>query len=166
MVRPATEKDAPGICDIYNYYIEKTIITFENTPLSVGQMADRIKETMTKYPFLVYESDGKVDGFAYASRWKGRCAYEYSVESTVYVDNKALGKGAGRKLYGALLQKLREQGSHSVIGGISLPNGPSIGLHESFGFEKVAHFKEVGYKFNKWIDVGYWELLLDGGPAT
>jgi len=97
----------------------------------------------------------------HASKWKGRCAYRFSVEATVYLKTGKLGKGIGTKLYTALLNDLRKRNIHAVIGGIALPNKESQYLHEKFGFKKVAHFTEVGYKFNKWIDVGYWELLLE-----
>jgi len=92
--------------------------------------------------------------------WKDRSAYRYSVESTVYVDPAALGVGYGSQLYESLLANLRQQKFHVVMGGIALPNQASIRFHEKFGFQKIAHFKEVGYKFGQWIDVGYWQLIL------
>jgi len=99
-------------------------------------------------------------GYCYASKWKGRCAYRYSVESTVYLSPDATGKGIGSKLYGTLLAELRQRQFHTVIGGIALPNPASVALHEKLGFEKVAQFRQVGNKFGRWIDVGYWQLLL------
>jgi len=110
---------------------------------------------------LVAEKEGQILGYAYASKWKGRCAYKSSVESTVYLDNALLSKGLGTVLYDALLKILREKQYHIVIGGIALPNDKSIALHEKFGFQKVGHFKEVGYKFDRWVDVGYWQVNLD-----
>jgi L-amino acid N-acyltransferase YncA len=103
---------------------------------------------------------GKVVGYAYASKWKSRSAYRYAVESTVYLDPRFTGQGIGRHLYGSLIAELRQRSLHAVIGGIALPNPASIALHERMGFVKVAHFKEIGWKFNQWIDVGYWELIL------
>jgi L-amino acid N-acyltransferase YncA len=100
-------------------------------------------------------------GYAYAQPWKGRSAYRYSVEVSVYLDHQITQQGIGSRLYGELFQILAERGFHAVIGGVTLPNPVSVRLHEKFGFEKVAHFKEVGYKFGKWIDVGYWEKIVN-----
>ena len=160
MIREVTAKDIPYIREIYNFYVTNTIITFEYEPVSIEEMAQRIEEINTSLPFLVYEGEEGVKGFAYASKWKGRCAYQFSVEATVYIDKDTRGQGIGAALYTALLDDLRRRDFHAVIAGISLPNEPSRKLHEKFGFEKVAQFKEVGHKFDKWIDVGYWELIL------
>jgi L-amino acid N-acyltransferase YncA len=160
LIRTATEADAEAICDIYNYYVTNTIITFEEEAVSIEEMNQRICETLEILPWIVLEEDGEVAGYAYASRWKSRCAYRYSVETTVYLSNKLTGKGFGSMLYENLIAELRKSSIHSLIGGIALPNGASVALHEKFGFEKVAQFKEVGWKFNQWIDVGYWELVL------
>ena len=160
MIRKAVAGDAEAICSIYNYYIENTIITFEETPVSSDEMINRINEVTGVYPWLVCEENGTVPGYAYAGRWKSRCAYRYSVESTVYVSNDNTGKGIGSSLYTQLIDEIRKLKLHSVLAGIALPNPASIALHEKFGFKKAAHFKETGYKFNKWIDVGYWELLI------
>lgn len=104
--------------------------------------------------------DGDVIGYAYASKWKGRCAYRFAVETSVYVDSSARGAGVGTVLYEALFAALRGRGIHAAIGGIALPNEASIALHERFGMKKVAHFEQVGFKFGRWIDVGYWQRLL------
>ena len=161
MIRLATKLDSARIVEIYNYYIANSIVTFEEDPITSDEMSDRITSTLDdRLPWLVAEHDGQILGYAYASKWKGRCAYKYSVESTVYLNHHNQSKGLGSQLYEELLIELRIVNVHVVIGGISLPNKPSIGLHEKYGFEKVAHFKEVGYKFNKWVDVGYWQLTL------
>lgn len=160
MIRDVKITDARSIAAIYNYYVENTVITFEEDVVSEEEMIDRIKNTTLKLPWIVYEEKGEVLGYAYASEWKSRCAYKHSVESTVYLNNKVKGKGIGTKLYQELLTRIGKGDVHAVIGGIALPNDASIALHEKLGFEKVAQFKEVGYKFNKWIDVGYWELIL------
>jgi L-amino acid N-acyltransferase YncA len=123
-------------------------------------MLQRIRETTQSLPWLVWEEDGRLLGFCYASKWKGRCAYRYSAGSTVYLHPASVGKGIGSQLYEALLTELRGRQIHTVIGGIALPNEASVALHERFGFEKVAHFKEVGRKFDEWIDIGYWQLIL------
>jgi phosphinothricin acetyltransferase len=160
MIRDITVNDAAQICEIYNYYILNTIITFEESIVSEQEMMLRIEETIKKLPWIVFEKKGEIHGYAYASEWKSRCAYKYSLESTVYLKNGLEGNGIGSQLYDELIKKIRDKKYHAVIGGISLPNEASIALHEKFGFEKIAHFKEVGYKFNSWIDVGYWELIL------
>jgi phosphinothricin acetyltransferase len=161
MLRECTEHDARRIADIYNYYVKNTIITFEEEPVMPATMLQRILDIMAVYPWLVYEEDGDIVGYAYADRWKSRCAYRHAVETSIYLDMTNRGQGIGTCLYSALLDSLKALSVHSIIGGIALPNTASVALHEKFGFEKVAHFKEVGWKFNAWVDVGYWELLLD-----
>lgn len=160
MIRAATIQDATQISDIYNHYIKQTTITFEEQPVASEEMEQRITDVLQDLPWLVWEECGNIRAFAYASKWKGRCAYRYSVESTVYVHPDDHGKGIGSKLCQELLQQLRNRGMHTVMAGIALPNVISVALHERLGFEKIAHFREVGRKFEKWIDVGYWQLLL------
>jgi len=160
MIRTVKTKDIRGICTIYNYYIENTVITFEEDPISVDEMGKRIIEVVHSYPWLVYEDHGMVIGYAYANKWKARAAYRHSVELSIYISKDNLGKGIGKKLYETLLAELRKIDVHAVIGGMSLPNEQCEKLHESLGFKKIAEFKEVGYKFQKWIDVGYWELIM------
>ena len=160
MIRDATLEDADAIARIYNHYVENTIVTFEETPISLHQMWSRMEDTIRSLPWLVKDIDGKIVGYAYASKWKGRCAYRYSVESTVYLDPAEVGKGTGSELYSHFLTDLRRRSFHTVMGGIALPNAASVALHEKWGFKKVAHFQEVGWKFGQWIDVGYWQLRL------
>lgn len=161
MIRPARKADAEAIARIYNYYILNTVITFEEQAVTPQTIAERMHEISSdSLPRLVAEDSGRIFGYAYASMWKDRSAYRYSVESTVYVEPAALGVGYGSQLYESLLANLRQQEFHVVMGGIALPNHASIRLHEKFGFRKIAHFKEVGYKFGRWIDVGYWQLIL------
>ena len=161
MIRPARVEDASDIAKIYNYYVENTVITFETDVVSQDGMALRIEECRRdNLPWLVAEEDGKLIGYCYASKWKGRCAYRHSVEITVYLDSSTQSKGWGSRLYVKLLAELRRLEMHAVIGGIALPNEASIALHEKFGMEKAAHYREVGYKFGKWIDVGYWQKVI------
>ena len=134
-IRPCIASDAARVCDIYNHYVRETVITFE-------------------------EENGLVTGYAYASAWKTRSAYRFAVESTVYVAADHCGRGIGTRLYRALIAALREQNVHYVTGGIALPNPASVALHERLGFRKNGHFSEVGFKFGRWVDVGYWELIL------
>jgi phosphinothricin acetyltransferase len=123
-------------------------------------MAGRIRDVTAALPWLVYESEGGVLGYAYATKWRVRSAYRYSAETSVYVAPGQGGKGIGSALYKTLLEELRAREIHMVIGGIAQPNPASVALHERLGFEKVAHFKQVGRKFDRWIDMGYWELQL------
>ena len=161
MVRLARLEDANQIADIYNYYILNTTVTFEKTPVSAVEMRDRIEKILVKYPWLVVDVDNMIHGYAYATDWKPRWAYRHSVESTVYLRNGQSGNGYGSLLYRQLIDDLQKQNVHTMIGGIAQPNEGSIALHEKLGFVKVAHFKEVGYKFEKWVDVAYWQLILD-----
>jgi L-amino acid N-acyltransferase YncA len=160
MIRPATAADAAAIAVIYNHYVLHTPVTFEEEAVSVEEMAGRIAEVLQSSGWFVDAEDGKILGYAYAGKWKSRCAYRYAVESTVYLDKHATGRGLGTKLYRVLLDDLRSRGLHCVIGGIALPNAASVALHEKLGFQKIGQFKEVGWKLGQWIDVGYWELIL------
>jgi len=160
MIRLAHPSDAAAICEIYNHYVLHTPITFEEEAVSESEMASRISEITAVFPWLIWEGDEGVVGYAYASKWKVRGAYRYSAESTVYLRQDQVGRGIGRKLYEELIGRLGKAGIHCVIGGVALPNVASQRLHETLGFKKVAHFEQVGRKFGKWIDVGYWELIL------
>ena len=159
MIRNITLNDARAIAIIYNHYIANTIITFEEQQLSEDEMKDRIKTHDTNLPWIIYEENAELLGYAYATPWKSRCAYRNSVESTVYLRKDKYRKGIGKKLYVELLKQLSKKGVHTVIAGIALPNQPSVVLHESLGFKKVAHFKEVGFKFGTCIDVAYWQYF-------
>jgi L-amino acid N-acyltransferase YncA len=161
MLRAATPADAAAIAAIYNHYVLHTIVTFEEEAVTANEIAARIREVQgADIPWFVWEENGRVLGYTYASKWKSRCSFRYSLETTVYLDKDATGRGLGHQLYTALIDALRGQKYHALIGGISIPNPASIALHEKLGFQKIGHFKEVGWKFNQWIDVGYWELVL------
>lgn len=161
MIRNAQPNDAAAIVEIYNHYVLTTTITFEEQPVAAAQMAERIAEVQAAaLPWLVAERDGQVAGYAYASKWKPRSAYRHSVECSVYLDRQAVGGGVGSRLYEALFADLKSRGLHVVIGGIALPNESSIALHEKFGLKKVAQFEQVGFKFGRWVDVGYWQKTL------
>lgn len=160
-LRQARDADADAISRIYNHYVRDTIVTFETEEVSADAIAQRMADTAKLgLPWLAADQDGRLAGYAYASRWKGRCAYRYSVESTIYLDPACTGRGLGRPLYAALLDAIRDTGMHAVIGGISLPNAASVALHEALGFRAVGRFDEVGYKFGRWIDVGYWQKVF------
>ncbi len=160
MLRNISPDDAPSICEIYKHYVLETPITFEVDSVAPQEMRQRILDVTVTFPWLVWEEDGKLLGYAYAARWKERAAYRHSVEATVYLQSSSVGKGGGSALLDALLAELRSRQIHCVIGGIALPNEASVALLQKFGFRKVAHFNEVGFKFNRWIDVGYWQRQL------
>ena len=160
VIRPATSADASTLAAIYNHYVANTTITFEEVAVDLHEMEARIESVSAKLPWLVFERDGQVIGYAYATPWRARSAYRFSVESTVYVAPGYARQGIGSQLYTALIYALRGKEIEVVLGGISQPNPASVALHENLGFEKVAHFKRVGRKFDQWIDVGYWELQL------
>ena len=160
MIRNVHPDDAEAICGIYNHYVLNTTITFEEEPVSVETMRQRVRDVTHSFPWILADENGIVAGYAYACPWKTRSAYRHTVESGIYLHKDSMGKGVGTLLYGELLRLLREGGFHAVIGGIALPNPASIALHEKLGFVNIGRFKEVGFKFGKWIDVGYWELML------
>jgi phosphinothricin acetyltransferase len=159
-IRPATPADAPAIAAIYNPYVTETVITFEEEPVSAADMAERIRKVTGTHPWLVLEEDGQVLGYAYASTWRARDAYRFSAETSVYVASEQHHRGLGERLYRALLDAMRERGFHSALGCLALPNVPSVALHEKLGFNKAGHMREAGRKFDRWVDVGFWELLL------
>ncbi len=162
MIREAIESDAKAIAEIYNYYIRNTVITFEEEEVSTSHFAERINNIQKSgYSWLVVIENDDIIGYAYASKWNERAAYRNTVEISIYLSHSTTSKGWGTKLYQALFSHLHHKSIHTAIGTITLPNTASIALHEKFGMEKVAHFKEVGYKFGKWLDVGYWQVRLD-----
>jgi phosphinothricin acetyltransferase len=160
-IRSATSADAAVIAGIYNHYVLNTSVTFEEEAITAAEMAKRIGEALgSSLPWLVAVENGTILGYAYASKWKARSAYRHSAEATVYLAKEATGRGFGTQLYTQLIDELRLRRLHVVIGGVALPNEASVALHAKLGFQKVAHFKEVGRKFGHWIDVGYWQLFL------
>ena len=159
MIRPATSADAQAIATIYNHYIDNSDVTFETEAVTASEMGRRVGE-IAPLPWLVAEGSSGIIGYADASKWRARHAYRFSVETTVYLHHDASGQGIGSQLYRVLIDDLRARGVHIAIGGIALPNQASVALHEKLGFIECARFNEVGFKFNKWVDVGYWQLLL------
>ena len=162
MIRNITLDDAAKICDIYNYYIEHTIVTFEEDLVDAENIKERINEvSRNNLPWLVFEENNTILGYAYAAKWRQRHSYRYSVEVTVYLAEIAQNKGIGTQLYQALFEQLRKLNIHIAIGGVTLPNPASVALHEKLGMKKVAHFEQVGYKFDQWLDVGYWQICFN-----
>ncbi len=167
-IRNAIPADADAIAAIYNHYILNTTISFEEEVVNGADMAARIADIQQAgLPWIVLEIGDAIVGYAYATKWRTRRAYRYAVESSVYLDKDRGGKRYGTALYAYLLEQLRQRGCHMVIGGVAQPNPASVALHEKFNFRKVALFSEVGFKFERWIDVAYWELRLqDADRAT
>ncbi len=159
-IRAAISSDAPAIAAIYNWYITQSVCTFEEARLSDEQMRQRIASADANKPWVVLEEDGVLLGYAYATIWKARTAYNQTREVTVYLHRDASGNGRGRQLYQHLIDELRNEPIHSLIASIALPNASSVALHESLGFAKTGQFSEVGYKFGKFVDVGCWQLIL------
>lgn len=160
-IRPADNADAPAIAAIYNPYITDSCITFEEVPVTPADITERMQQVQQQgLPYLVACRDGQVMGYCYATPWRVRSAYRFSVEVTVYLPSDAHGQGIGTALYQALLSQLTAAGYHLAIGGITLPNDKSVALHEKLGFSQVAHFSEVGFKQGAWRDVGYWQRKL------
>jgi len=160
-IRKVRLDDACAICNIYNYYIENTAISFETIPVSETEMKQRINEIInTGYLFYIGEIDGKIIGYYYTHRWNNRCAYKSTVEESIYIDKDEIGKGYGTKLFEHLLKHIDKRTTHVLIAGICIPNENSVRLHEKFGFKQISHMKEIGRKFDQWQDVGHWQLIF------
>ena len=163
-IRVATAADGAAVRDIYGPVIETTAISFELVVPSEDEMASRIGERQPEHPWLVAEGeDGQgVVGYAYAGRFSGRAAYDWSVETSAYIAEAARGRGVGRALYAALLALLTAQGYRQAMAGIALPNEASVRLHEGAGFTLVGVYRAVGWKLGAWHDVGWWQRPLVG----
>ncbi len=161
MIRDVVIHDAPRIAEIYNYYINKTIVTFEDQPVSVNDILERIINITQKgFPYIIYKENDLLIGYAYLNTWRTRPAYNITLETSIYLDHAYTGHGVGKELYKALIDRAKTMDLHSLIGSISLPNDPSRKLHAELGFELVGNFRDVGRKFNKLIDVEFWQLFL------
>jgi phosphinothricin acetyltransferase len=158
-------RDGAACASIYAPYVEGSPASFEVDPPSAAEMAKRIEVTSARHPWLVVERAGVVVGFAYGSQHRSRAAYRWTADVTVYVDRAQRRTGAGRELYGALLELLRRQHIRVVCAGITLPNDASVGLHEALGFEPVGVYRNVGWKAGVWHDVGWWQLDLGAPPG-
>jgi phosphinothricin acetyltransferase len=161
MIRPVVPEDAAAVCGIYNYYIENTAATFEEDPVPVSVMESRIKAVTAKHPWIIYEEAGETLGYAYIHSWHERSAYRFTVEDSIYLKRGKTGRGIGKALLARLLEEARKPDVHALMSVITVPNEASTGLHEKFGFRQVGCFTEVGYKFGRRLDVGYWELIWE-----
>lgn len=160
-IRLATPSDAAALLAIYAPYVENTAITFEYEVPTIEDFTNRIAKTLEKYPYLVAEEDGVVVGYAYASTYYARTAYDWAVELSVYVSLDSRGQGVGTKLYDALEYLLDQMGYIHFLVCISLPNEASLALHRKRGYQQVAHFPKIGYKFNRWHDIVWLQKSLE-----
>ncbi len=161
-IRTATPADAAAVAAIYNWYVEHTVITFEVEPVPADEMRQRIEAVLAAHEWLVLARGGELLGYAYAGRFHARAGYRYTAESTIYLRHGLEGQGFGTPLYSELLRLTFARGYQQLIAGIALPNEPSVRLHEKLGFVKVGHLARVGRKFERWIDVGHWQLENPG----
>ena len=161
LIRLATSNDAAGILEIYAPYIANTSFTFETEVPSVEEFAERINTYLITWPWLVCEVEGKIAGYAYATKHRERVAYQWSIESSIYIHDDFQKAGIGRALYTAMFGILRKQGFRNVYAVINLPNEKSVAFHESLGFTYFATYEQVGYKLGKWKNVGWWRLILN-----
>lgn len=159
-IRPARAGDEAAIAEIYRPFCESATVSFENEAPSAAEMAERIRTTSERFPWLVLDDGGTLAGYAYASRHRERAAYAWSVDVTVYVAATHRRKGVGRALYTSLLELLRLLGYFKVYAGVTLPNPSSVGLHEAMGFAPVGVYEGVGYKLGAWRDVAHYQRPL------
>jgi L-amino acid N-acyltransferase YncA len=164
-LRPAENRgDAAACAAIYAPYVTDTVISLEERAPAETEMAARIAKNSKHHAWLIAELDGEPVGFAYGSQHRERAAYRWAADVSVYINRRAHRRGIGRQLYSELLQTLTGLGYYVACAGITLPNEPSVALHESFGFVQVGVYRNIGFKFGAWHDVGWWQTELR--PAT
>ncbi|MBR1939053.1 MAG: N-acetyltransferase [Spirochaetales bacterium] len=168
IVRNARLDDARELNSIYSYYIMNTAITFEYELISDEDFKKRMEKTMERYPYLVLEENGKIIGYAYADTFKGRKAYDWSVESTIYIDRNMKKHGYGKKLYDELFSRLKDMGIQNVYACIGVPEEDdeyldhnSVSFHEHIGFAQVGKFNLCGYKFNRYYSMVWMEKIIN-----
>ena len=160
-IRPATVDDAAAVAAIYAPLVRDTCISFETEAPDAQEMRARIGKTLASLPWLVAEAgDGSVCGYSYAGRHRERAAYQWAVDTSVYVRADQRGQGVGRLLYASLLPLLADLGYYRAFAGVALPNAASVALHEAMGFAPLGVFRDVGFKHGAWHDVGWWQRAL------
>ena len=164
VIRPAKKEDVSAMLSIYAPYVRETAVTFEYEVPSENEFIRRLDTVMTFYPWLVCEENGKVTGYAYASCFHERKAYQWDVEMSIYMEREARHRGNGRKLYETLFSILKAQGIYILYAHITYPNDASIAFHEAMGFERTAHFSRTGYKLGRWRDTVFMEKRLGELP--
>ena len=164
-IRVAVPADGEHVAAIYGPVVRDTAISFEIDPPTAAEMSERIARTIPMYPWFVAERGGRIAGYAYSGQHRERAAYRWSVDVSVYISPEARRSGLGRSLYMRLFEILKDQGFRSAFAGITLPNDASVALHETMGFQPVGIYREVGFKFGQWWDVGWWRLGLFQSPG-
>lgn len=159
-IRKVEDRDAREIAEIYNHYVRETTVTFVMEPISTEEMAANIKAICKEGPYFVMDDGERVIGFCYAHKWKSKAAYDKTFEVTIYLRPGFEGKGRGQLLMETLIRESRKRGVHALISCITQENDGSCRFHERLGFEKVSHFREVGRKFGRWLDVMDYELVI------
>jgi len=161
-VRPASHDDLSGILEIYNEAVLNTTATYDYDPRTIEhRIAWYDDHAKNNYPIFVAVNDqGRVVGWSALNQFHARIGYRFTSENSVYVAADQRGKGIGKLLMPPLIEGARQRGLHAILAGIDANNEASVRLHTSFGFEKVAHLRQVGFKFGRWLDVIYMELLL------
>lgn len=159
-IRPVREGDVGAIARITNFYIRTTPIHFAWSEVTEQELCSAWHAARAVYPWVVAEEDGRVIGYCKAGPWRERFAYSWTAEAGLYVHPDHQRRGAGTAMYRDVIRECRERGFHSLVGGVVLPNEASVRLHESLGFTKVGEFRQVGWKFGQWHDVGFWQLSL------
>ena len=160
IIRNVLISDIPQVVEILNYYVGNDSCTFQINPYTISEISEKIAEITKVYPYIVMEEDNEVIGFAYASRWREKQAYDKSAETTIYLNPQQKHRGLGKILYQELIEQLRQKNFRLLVACLTLPNPSSVRLHESLGFEKAGEFRDAGYKFNRWCDVGFWQKVL------
>lgn len=160
MIRTMTLNDVSEITRIYAHYVTHTVVTFDTKVPSEKEMCERLQTIIRNCPAWVCVEEGKIAGYCYAHEWKTKKAYSATAETTIYLHPDYLRKGYGRILMEQLIKDCRERSYHTLVACITIPNEPSVKLHEKLGFKQVSHFHEVGRKFDKWLDVADYELIL------
>ena len=160
MIRTMTLNDVSEITRIYAHYVTHTVVTFDTKVPSEKEMCERLQPIIRNCPAWVCVEEDKIAGYCYAHEWKTKKAYSATAETTIYLHPDYLRKGYGRILMEQLIKDCRERSYHTLVACITIPNEPSVKLHEKLGFKQVSHFHEVGRKFDKWLDVADYELIL------
>ena len=165
IIRQARPADGAALADIYASYVTHAVTSFEEIAPTPAEMAERVRQTLINWPYLVAEENGKLAGYAYAGPHAARASYRWAVNVAIYLSSNYHRRGIGRRLYQTMFPLLVSQGFVTAYAGVTLPNAASVGLHESFGFKLVGIYRNVGYKFGAWRDVGWWERpLIDPAP--
>jgi phosphinothricin acetyltransferase len=164
-IRPVRTADAAAIAAIYTPLVESTVVSFEEVPPDVGEVARRIAAVTRTHPWLVADDGGTIAGYAYATKHRERAAYRWAVDTSVYVAERYRGRGVGRALYEALFEQLRRLGYLRAFAGVALPNPASEALHRGAGFDEVGVYRAAGFKFGRWLDIRWYGISLGESDA-